>query len=166
MGPSEFLKTRGVSGDGLYALRAFRGPGRRGITDGPGDGIGNYGGCVVGGPFASDDSEAAVALGTELAQRGADALLFVEHRGVGMVLVDGRVPAPPFVPKMNDARGPRNNVKFTATGNARMSRGVPAGDLSKGPAALARSELLVGYGVSYWRFRARLGSESTPLVLE
>lgn len=166
LGPSEFLKGMGLVGDGLYALRAFRGPGHRGLTDSVGDAIGNYGGRTVGGPFPSPEAAEAVAAGTALAQRGAEFLLFVERRGIGWALVDGRDPEPPYVPKMNDARSSRNNVEFTPNGTARATKGVPAADLSGSPDALAPSELLVSYGASFWKFRERLGSESTPLVID
>lgn len=166
LGPSEFLKEMGLAGEGLYALHALRGPRRGGLVAAHGDSLGNYNGTVVGGPFESPESEEAVEAGSALAQRGGEHLLFVESRGVGWRLVDGRDPGPPFLSKMNDARSSRNNVKFTATGTARATKGVPAADLSGGAEALAPSELLVAYGASYWRFREKLGSASTPFVLE
>mgnify|MGYP006082087277 FL=1 len=166
LGPSEFLKGLGLVGDGLYALHAFRGPRTGRLVDSPGDTIGNYGGVVVGGPFGSPDSPEAVAIGSQLAQRGGEYLLFLYRRGQGWVLVDGSDAEPPYVPKMNDARSSRNNIEFTSSGNARATKGVPMADLSGSTDALAPSELLASYGASYWHFRALLGSESTPFLVD
>lgn len=166
LGPSEFLKELGLVGEGLYALRSFHGPRRGGLVAAQGESLGNYNGTVVDGPFESPETEEAVAAGSALAQRGGEHLLFVETRGAGWTLVDGRDSGPPFLPKMNDARSSRNNVELTASGKARAIKGVPAADLSGGARALAPSELLVAYGASYWRFREKLGTKTTPFVLE
>lgn len=165
-GPSQYLNSINVVGNGLYALRAFRGPRVGRLTDAPGEVVGRYSGHVVGGPFSDPNVPAAVELGTELAQRGADCLLFVKQSN-GWMLLDGETSGPPFLSKMNDSRSSsRNNVEFLPNGNARMTKGVPAADLSAGASLLAPSELLVTYGSGFWRFRERLGSEQTPLVVE
>lgn len=165
-GPSQYLHSINIVGTGLYALRAFRGPRSGRLTDSLGDVVGRYDGDVVGGPFVDPNTPAAVELGTELAQRGADCLLFVKQSN-GWVLLDGATSGPPFLSKMNDSRSPsRNNVEFLANGNGRMTKSVPAADLSAGPSLLGPSELLVTYGSGFWRFREKLGSEGTPFVVD
>ena len=69
---------------------------------------------------------------------------------------------------MNDARGPRNSVRFLPSGRALATKRVPAADL-KGARALrhlAPAELLVNYGPAYWRLHRNLGSREVPLVVE
>ena len=69
---------------------------------------------------------------------------------------------------MNDARGPRNSVRFKPSGLAVAHRTVPAADLQGARALrdLAPAELLVNYGPAYWRLHQNLGSREVPLVVE
>ena len=56
VGPSAFLQEAGLDGDGLYAMRNFRGKRSRGITDSEGDPIGLYSGEILAGPVEDPDS--------------------------------------------------------------------------------------------------------------
>ena len=167
VGPSAFLAQAGLNGDGLYAMHNFRGKRSRGLTDSEGDTIGSYSGEILAGPYADPDSAEADGEGSEAAQRGKDALLWVKRKG-GWLLVDGSQGGPPFLHKMNDARGPRNNVTFKPSGLAVAHRSVPAADLAGAQHLqhLAPAELLVAYGNAFWRLHSNLGSEERPLVVE
>ena len=167
VGPSAFLAEAGLNEDGLYAMRNFRGKRSRGVTDTEGDRIGSYSGEILAGPFADPDSPEADREGAEAAQRGKDALLWVKRTG-GWFLVDGSQGGAPFLHKMNDARGPRNNVRFLPSGAALATKRVPAADLTAARAIshLAPAELLVGYGPSFWRLHQHLGSREAPLVVD
>lgn len=163
VGPSAFLAAAGVEGDGLYAMRTFRGKRSRGITYTEGDAIGTYSGEVLAGPFASHESAEANREGVSAAQSGKDSLLWVKRAG-GWVLVDGSTGEAPFLQKMNDARGAENNVTFKPSGLAFTHRTVPAADIVSAHtlADLAESELLVSYGASFWRLHTARVPEHLP----
>ena len=77
------------------------------------------------------------------------------------MLVDGSTGEPPFLQKMNDARGRGNNVTFKPSGLAFTHRTVPGADLVSAHALadLAESELLVSYKSGFWRLREERESE-------
>ena len=157
VGPSAFLHSIGKTGDGLYALHALRGPGKRGVTYSKGDVLGGYAGESIAGPFVSTSAPKAKAAGIAAARRGKEHLLWVERPGTGWLLVDGEHAGVPFMHKMNDTRTEQgNNVKFEPSGVARATKAIPPVDLlgARALAELRSSELLVPYGAQFWAVHA------------
>ena len=96
-------------------------------------------------------------------------MLSMQVEGVaGWSIVDGNQTASaPFVQRANDFRGLRAapNVRFTATGYMECLLNVPAANLQVSSLAqLAKSELLVDYGPSFWAIQQDLGSAGNPIV--
>ena len=163
-GPSHLLAGLGITGRGLYSLRPFRGPGRRGVTDSAGDVIGTYTGLVIAGPFSSLLTAAARDAGTRLATTGRQHLLWI-RRAHNWYIIDGNTGGVPPLPLMNDGRGRvPNNTRFTEAGKVRATRRILPAPLKSATCLedLGPSELLAGYGGDFWNVHDWLHSLSSP----
>ena len=170
---SHALRSIGITHPGLYALKAFRGPRQTRLGNAPGHRIGRYGGQVLGTfpDIGSDDAKAAI---TKWAREGRGSLLtYRVNPGEGTSVIDGHGSGPPFMYRINDARGTGRptNVRFGETGYTTATRSIPAVDLeAPNLAAIAASELLVNYEAggrgSYWKLQQTLGQQNSPITFE
>jgi hypothetical protein len=117
------LKTQ----QGLFALRKFR----------KGDVLGQYGGTVYWDRESVPKDTTYVA--TFVATRRSK-----DNQQTGRYWVDGKDAGPPFLNKINDARGTpfKCNAKLTSSGRVVVTRTIQAGQ-----------EILMSYGRSYWKRR-------------
>ena len=167
------LRSIGVTGLGLYALRPFRGSRPTVLGNAPGDRIGRYGGVVLG-TFADIDSAAPRAQIEAWAREGRSSMLVMRVQpGEGWSVVDGANGPSPLLHRINDARGiagRSNNVRFNENGYALTTRNLPAADLQAATlAAIAPSELFVSYEAGapgYWRIHRTLGQNTNPVIVE
>ena len=170
---SNAMRSIGIVHKGLYALKAFRGPRITNLGQIPGDRIARYGGQVLG-TFPNIGSPAAIAAYTSWALEGRGSLLtYRVNPGEGMSVIDGYGSGPPFLYRINDARGTARpvNVRVGQTGYAAAIRPIPAADLqAPNLASIAASELLMNYDGgtpgSYWNLQGTLGQDRNPVIFE
>eukprot|EP00966_Prymnesium_polylepis_P336765 7391735-Prymnesium_polylepis.1 len=167
---SAALKTKGISGRGLYTLQPLRAARQTSIGSTQPTRIGRYSGTIIAA-FPSIESPNGRAFIEERARAGSSSLLSMRVEGVdGWAIVDGnRAASAPYIQRANDYRSlaPRPNIRFTANGYAEcINSDVPAANLQVSSLAqLANSELLVDYGDDFWRLQKDLGnSPDTPIV--
>ena len=112
---------------GLFALRKFK----------AGDVLGQYRGTVFWNSESVPENTDYVA--TFVATRRSQ-----EHERTGRYWVDGKDAGPPFLNKINDARGTpfKCNAKLTGSGRVVVTRTIQAGQ-----------EILMSYGADYWSGR-------------
>ena len=158
---SALMKRLGLDGLGLYAARKFST--KQGNDAIPKDRryIGRYDGTVIG-KWPSRKLALSSTEARHLHAHGHDKLITLN----GGMLVDGENGGPPFLHRMNDAKGSRyrKNVALTSSGWAMILRSsIPAFDLSKDAKGNINSELRVDYNEEYWNYGQ--GTSSAPVDL-
>ena len=163
---SAVLKSVGVRGFGLYPLKHFAGPRTTTFGEVDGEALGLYTGKTVL-RSADTDSDLIPDVIEKLVQRGSDKLLHVQQKGGGFEVVSGD--GVPFLWRMNDATGipnRENNVKFTKFGTARALvplRPLPPLERIGTLNQAATYELLVDYGLDFWKLQTLVGTKEFPL---
>lgn len=149
---SAILRSVGIRGWGLYALKRFS----------RGERIGVFGGVMKRCTTSSNEAQDEAA--RQSSNQGAEYCLAVRlrptrgghtHRG-GIAVIDGVDGPPPFLHLINDAYRSSftNNVRFDQYGTVEASRTImPANLQVSNLFDLARSELLVPYQQDYWRHK-------------